>query len=338
MPWQLTGCRTAIEAVSTLINKNRLPHALLLSGPKGYGKFTLAQDVARALNCHTPESDGAPCGHCPPCLKIGKGVFPDLMAVEPTGRTNRIKIDDIRALMAEIAFKPYEGKAKVFIIKDADRLNQESGNALLKTLEEPPPASYLILTSTSEKELLPTIVSRCLRLKLPPLAEAEILDRLADERGLSGHDAALVAAVSGGSLGRALSLEAADVYEKWQRLVEIMGLKGPDRLRAALNWAKTQAEPEDQLPLVVDVLRLWWREILALSAGGRTRVPPQIISPAGLALAERLTGRTGLELMKAVERLDYGLARLVKPELVFENYWLEVFNLLEAHNAQGQRP
>ena len=156
MPWGLGGLGAATSALSAMIGSNRLPHALLFTGPKGGGKNTLDRALAAAVNCAAPASAGSPCGHCLSCQKIARAIHPDLRTRAPEGAANIIKMESVQALRAEMAFRPFEGRVKVFIVREADRLTSDSGNALLKTLEEPPPDSILILTSASEAEVMAT--------------------------------------------------------------------------------------------------------------------------------------------------------------------------------------
>ena len=328
MPWGLRGLGAATSALSAMIGSNRLPHALLFTGPKGGGKNTLARALAAAVNCASPDSDGSPCGHCLSCQKIARDIHPDLKTLAPEGAANIIKMESVQALRAEMAFRPFEGRVKVFIVREADRLTSDSGNALLKTLEEPPPDSILILTSASEAEVMATILSRCLRLKLPPLDRQTILAALADERGLTGPSANLLACLSAGALGPALELNPDDLWNRWQELQGILGAAtGPERLAQAWAWVKKTAENKEDFRLALNILRLWWRETARLSAGGVEALegpPPQ---EAQFLWAARLKPSALAEINRASARLEDSLARFVKPELAFENYWLSVLAL-----------
>ena len=167
----LVGHDRTVKLIRAMLDSDRLPHALLITGPAGVGKHTLALGLAQAANCLADLPD-RPCGRCKACAKIERRTHPDVSAIEPEGRLRVIKIESIRELRKQIAFRPYEWRTKVFIVREADRMQVQSdsaANALLKTLEEPPPSSLLILTAPKESDLLTTIVSRCLRLKLAPL-------------------------------------------------------------------------------------------------------------------------------------------------------------------------
>lgn len=139
----------------------RIPHALLFAGTAGLGKTGVAHEFFKALNCQ--ERTGDACGRCTSCLKVVSLTHPDLVTVNPGARW--IKVDDVREVLAEAGLRPYEARTKCIIVEPAESLNTESANALLKTLEEPPNDTVIILVSHRPKLLLPTIVSRCQRIR-----------------------------------------------------------------------------------------------------------------------------------------------------------------------------
>ena len=146
----------------------RLAHAYLFTGPRGSGKETVAAALAKALNCTETEHDS--CDRCDSCRRVDEGVHPDVYWVRPEKKSRRIGVEQIRALEKAVNLKPSMARVKVGIIVDADCLSEEASNAFLKTLEEPPAQTVIVLLSAEPQRLLPTILSRCLKLSFGPTA------------------------------------------------------------------------------------------------------------------------------------------------------------------------
>ncbi len=340
MPWgRLMGLEKPAGLLSTLIQTGRLPHAILFTGLPGGGKNSLARALAAALNCAGPDPDFSPCGHCLSCRKIERNLHPDLITLAPGGgeknpegdpskkdgpkSRRQINIAEVRELRRVMSFRPFEGRVKVFILREADRLGREAAEALLKTLEEPPPDSALFLTSAAEGQVLSTIRSRCLTVRLGPLPLETVLRALAEERGLAGPEARLLAALSGGALGPALAGDPEAVWARWQALNRILEAGRPSE-GLALAWRWISAG--DDWAEALNLLRLWWRETLRLAVLGPEGLegpPPQ---PGQYLWAGRLTpgvqARVGRALDRLAECLDPRIPQ--KPELFWANYWLSV--------------
>lgn len=209
--WQTSGQDRIIRFLKDSVNRGSLSHAYLFVGPPQVGKMTLAIDLARVLNC--PASD-PPCGTCRTCQRVDEGRHPDVVIINKnTGRdakdrrkSSEISIDTIRDFLQKSSnLQPYEGKFKVYIIDNADLMSVEAANCLLKTLEEPPPHVVIILLTAEEKLLLTTVISRCQRFKLKPMAIPETESRLSKIEGVSQEQGRLLARLSKGCLGWALS-------------------------------------------------------------------------------------------------------------------------------------
>ncbi|MBW2061820.1 MAG: DNA polymerase III subunit delta' [Deltaproteobacteria bacterium] len=321
---QLIGHERPLKMIRAMLVRERLPHALLITGPTGVGKHTFALALAQAVNCERPES-GEACGVCSACDKIGRGVHPDVVEIEPEGRTQVIKIVRIRELRTQVSFRPFEGRTKVFLIREAQKMHEASANALLKTLEEPPPVSLIILTAPEEGDLLPTVVSRCLRLGLAPLSRGLVEDWLERKRGLTGAEARLLASFSGGCLGRVKDLEPEAIFEKRRNTLEKLEQLEPGRPLAALKWADDLAKAEDERTMLFDFLRFWYRDlmILASQGSGRHVVNSDLLDELDTFRA----GRGPTAFLTALEKIDQAeeaLDRMARPDLVMENLLLNL--------------
>jgi len=185
----IKGQERAVEFFRRAVNANKLAHAYLFLGPEGLGKTLLAKNLAKFINCENPAMEDNRkadcCDLCNSCHKIEGRNHPDIHWVESAGRADKISIDDIRLVQKEISLKAYEGKWKVFIILEAQKMTEQAANCLLKTLEEPPSSSLIILSAEGLSGLLPTIISRCQAIKFYPQGYEKLnKDALAEKNRL----------------------------------------------------------------------------------------------------------------------------------------------------------
>lgn len=207
------GQPAAVAAVASML-RGGMPHALLLAGPSGVGKSTLAEDLAGGLLCVAPDRAGRPCRECRSCRMVEHGNHPDLHRLGPTGAGLVIPIGGreergVRDLVRDLALLPVEGGARVAIVTAADRMTEDAQSAFLKTLEEPPAHTILILTAADEERLLPTIRSRCSRIRLGPVARPDVEDLLVAAGLADAPLAARLARLSAGRPGDAVALARA---------------------------------------------------------------------------------------------------------------------------------
>ena len=205
-----------MSLLARVIARDSMPPAVLMAGPAGVGKRLTAIAIAQAVNCLQPQSSSEferdACGECASCRRIARGVHPDVIVVEP-GETGAIKIEQLRDVIDRSQYRPFEGRRRVVIINEADAAGADAQSALLKTLEEPPSASLFILISSIPDALLPTVLSRCPRLRFGPLTAAEVARVLKQDHGYSESDARAAAADADGSIGRALESQSDDLTE-----------------------------------------------------------------------------------------------------------------------------
>lgn len=258
--FRTVGQPAAVAAVRAMLAAH-VPHAVLLVGPASVGKYALALDLAAALLCTGAADSGRPCRDCRGCRMVEHGNHPDLHLLAPGGAGNQIRIGEdqhpepgtIRRLSIDLALLPVEGGARVSVIRDAQRMNDVAQSALLKTLEEPPPATTLVLCVDDEEQLLPTIRSRCARVRLGTVATRDV-ERLLEERGLAdAPTAARLARLAGGRPGIAVAYAAAPEAETIRAelvrtLLDLLDRSRADRLGAAkdlLGRAMTLARALD---------------------------------------------------------------------------------------------
>jgi DNA polymerase-3 subunit delta' len=233
------GHAAAVRAVGHWIAADDAPHALLLAGPPNVGKTTLAVDLAAGLLCLDPDPAHRPCWGCLACRKVDRGVHPDVHRLAPDGPGGQIRIAAARALAAELALLPAEGRRRIAIVASAERLNEDAQNALLKTLEEPPAGVVIVLCASDEEPLLPTVRSRCVRLYLAPLGTHELTDLLVARGATDPARAARIARLAAGRPGVALVLASRPELERTLGMVarRLLDLTGADR-RARLGAAR----------------------------------------------------------------------------------------------------
>jgi DNA polymerase III subunit delta' len=262
---EILGQEWVVEHLQAAKRAGRLAHAYLFLGAEGVGRETTARALAAALNCTAAQEDGDACGQCPSCQRLAAGTHPDFLVIKPEEGKTQIKIEVIRELRRLTDYPPLGGGWRVVLIKPAKALtaiSDAAANALLKTLEEPPAQHLLVLTGKSEVELLPTIVSRCHKLAFAPLATALIIRELEKRRSLAPAQAAPVAALSGGSLGRALKLDPEELVRQRDRVLADLATLSQGSATAVLDWAQRLAKDRTELDNFLLLAQLWYRDLL----------------------------------------------------------------------------
>lgn len=263
-----------IRLLTALLKKGTIPHALLFTGIEGVGKLNAALAFAMACNC-TAQMQNAesrvgnekiiqnptdPCGACRSCRKIKSGNHPDIIIIEPYGPL--IRIDQIRALCHTLAMKPYEARLRVVIISEAQAMNPEAGNALLKVLEEPPDRTILILTATQTSDLLPTIVSRCQHIRFNPISRKSIEALLIKEQGIDPDNAMIIAAMANGSFSKALAMHKANWINQRNWLINEVESLSSRPICLLLAFAERLSKNKETIVDSLEVMKSWFRDLV----------------------------------------------------------------------------
>ncbi len=245
MTWQgIRGHDDVVEQFRRALERGRLASSFLFSGPAGIGKRSFALELARSLLCQTRAEEALdPCGKCAACVQVSAGTHPDLLEVAKPDDRAFIPLELLigdkdhrmrEGLCHDISLRPFMGGRKVAIVDDADHFNLEGANCLLKTLEEPPPGSVLILIGTSPAKQLPTIRSRCQLVRFRPLATEVVAELLVSKQLIDDPaEARLLAEQSEGSLQRALELADAELRSFRETLLKGLADRPPDSVRLA---------------------------------------------------------------------------------------------------------
>ncbi|MFW5648044.1 MAG: DNA polymerase III subunit delta' [Candidatus Alkaliphilus sp. MAG34] len=254
---EIVGQERIMEKLKRDLESNQIAHAYLFEGERGLGKKDMALKLASALVCHS--KDRKPCNKCNSCIKAKSGNHPDIKIIEKEGT---IIIDEIRGLINEIQLRPHESKRKVCIICDADKMNIYAQNALLKTLEEPPLYATLILLTTKGDSLLPTVISRCQIIKLQPVNLEIIEHYLVENRGIDGDQARMLAAFSGGVVGRAVELlDNPEFHYRREEIIKICNKLLTFDLFDILEQIKFFEEQKPYIEEILDLMISWYRDI-----------------------------------------------------------------------------
>jgi DNA polymerase-3 subunit delta' len=334
MPFRnLVGHRRVSALVARAIARGSLPPSLLLTGPEGIGKRTLARAIAAALNCPAPlggetfEIDA--CGTCTVCRRIERDAHPDVLTVRPD-EMGSIAVDEIRDVVERTAYRPFEARRRVVIVDDADALLAGAQNALLKTLEEPPPSSVFVLVTPRPDALFPTVRSRCATLRINRLAPADVARVLVRACRMNQAEAARVAPLGEGRVTLALQAAAKGGERSRavaRRVLETSARARDARQRLALvkdllpRESQTPAEARDELGGHLRVLAGLLRDLAVLNS----RADPRMLSNTDLegelaALARSFDSARAVSAFTAVDRAMVALDQNAGAKVVAD--WL----------------
>jgi DNA polymerase-3 subunit delta' len=323
MPFSsVTGHRPVIELLARAVTRQALPPSLIFAGPDGVGKRRTALALAQALNCEHPRTTGPggadACGRCASCTRIARGVHADILIIEP-GDSGSIKVDQVREAIDRAAYRPFEGRRRVVMVDEADALQSEAQNALLKTLEEPPAASVFVLITARPDVLLPTVRSRCQRIRFGPLSPHDVAAVLMADHGFADADARAAAAASDGSVGRALAEGAEDAIEARDAAARVLGAAGSSDVRRRLEAAKVLAgsgADRDEVSRRLLAMSSLLRDLGVLSAGAAHALANADLQPQLQAMQRTFDADRTLAAFAVVDRGLDALDRNGSPKIV----------------------
>jgi len=265
---EVIGHTKQLAILRSALFAERLHHAYLFVGPDGIGKRTAAIAVAKAVHCEERIEDF--CGICVNCARISDGNHPDVRLIQPLPDKKEISIQQIREIERELNFRSFSGNRKIAIIDPATLMNLSAQNALLKTLEEPPQNSLIVLIAPNSGGLLPTVRSRCVRLSFAPLRRQEVATYLSSQTATTPDHAESLAAMSMGSIGVALKLKKEELFEKQKEWVRVLSSLQPGDYQSAMAAAEELGENRDETLNFLQWAESWYRDLLVYQASHRS--------------------------------------------------------------------
>ena len=335
MPFEeIIGQERIVRVLKSTLSTQTLPHAYLFYGAVGVGRYKTARAVAKAIFCKRMEADF--CGECLDCQRVEKESHPDFIVIRPMTRKGEkegevdhdlgeIRIDPVRELQRWISIRSFEGDWRVCVLDGAENLNIQAFNALLKTLEEPPEKSLLILISPTRTQLLPTVLSRCHALYFPPLPGKRLEDILSKQTSEPREDLSLLAALSGGSIGKAIEMDREWIFlrrREWMhRLNDFLEVRSQDSL---LDFADDLARSTELMD-VLDLYMSWYRDLMVFQGAGETaRLLNQDFIQEVEKGSERGSPLQWAGKIDAIRRAKKDIRRHVKSQLVLEGLLLDL--------------
>ena len=315
---QIVGHKETIEYIEQITRSGIPGHAYIISGDHGSGKSLLAHLFAMALQCSNPEE--SPCMECRSCRQAQGDNHPDIKEVTHA-KPNLISVDEIRQqVVSDVAIRPYQGPYKIYLIEEAEKMNEQAQNALLKTLEEPPSYAVFLLLTSNPAALLDTVRSRCVTLKLRGVKDSLVRKYLIDVAGVDEHRADICAAFARGNIGKGVELARSEEFQSI--IADMVGLlKYVDEMETYEISAALKEMQKYKISIndFLDLMAVWFRDILMFKATGD--INRLVFRDEIQAIRDRATNSSyeGIEeILEAIEKAKVRLAANVSFDLTTE--------------------
>ncbi|MDF2801078.1 MAG: hypothetical protein K0S61_981 [Anaerocolumna sp.] len=322
---QVTGHESTIAHLKTAIQTDKLSHAYIFSGEDGMGKNLLANAFVQALQCENKIMDTDACGKCKSCVQVESGNHPDIIRV--THEKASIGVDDIRLqLNNDMFIKPYSSKYKIYIIDEAEKMTEQAQNALLKTLEEPPHYGIILLLTNNLSSLLPTILSRCITLKLKAVDQNKIKGFLMSEHKIPDYLAELSAVFAQGNVGKALQFASSEEFSEMKKdVLHLLKYLDDMELYEVVERLKLFSAKKDYIDYYLDFIVLWYRDVLMYKVTTNINLLIYKSEVSDIAKQASLRSYEGLEIIiKAIEKAKVRLNANVNFDIAIELMFLTI--------------
>ena len=315
---EILGHEPIKEHFFNAVLTGNISHAYILSGEAGMGRKSLANAFALALLCEKGQAD--PCRQCHACKQVMSGNHPDLIYVTHE-KPASIGVDDVRRQINDtIQVKPYSSAHKIYIVDEAEKMTVQAQNALLKTIEEPPAYAVILLLTTNAEAFLPTILSRCVQLKLKPLKDGEVKDYLVSRMGVELSQAEIYTAFARGNLGKAIHLaDSEDFRHLYGELLDLLkNLKKSD-ISELLERIRKMKEDKLDIHQCLDFMQMWYRDVLMYKTTKDINLLIFKDEFSTVNAMSTVSGYEGLErILTAIDKARIRLDANVNMELVME--------------------
>lgn len=314
----IIGHEQIIQHMSVALKSKKISHAYIFEGPNGSGKNMLATAFAKALECEAGYGDS--CGMCRSCHQMETGNQPDVKWLTHE-KPMTISVDDVRQqLNADMVIKPYSSKYKIYIVDEAEKMNEQAQNALLKTIEEPPEYGIIMLLTNNLEAMLPTILSRCITFHLKPVNQEKIVELLTKEYGVPDYNARISAAFSQGIVGKAIQMASSDDFNDLQYQVRHIVKNVHDMdVYELVEKVKQMSAYKTDINDVIDMIMVWYRDVLILKVTKDANTIVYKDEYRSLMEQAKRSSYEGLnEIINALERAKARLAANVNFDIAME--------------------